>query len=172
MQLAWLAGQLEECKSLGCKVVILSHIPLIHEATKYSTFVWNADDVIQLLHQYPIHTSTPPSSSFSSFSTSSFSSSSPSSAPPSPSSSASFSGVALVIAGHDHDGGYARDSAGIHHLTLASPLECNADISEAAFAHVEVFRDRLVLVGKGKVPSLELPFSCCPLSLPLFPPIN
>jgi len=28
-----------------------------------------------------------------------------------------------VFAGHDHKGGYALDENGIHHVTLASPLE-------------------------------------------------
>merc|ERR1719329_1937283 len=30
--------------------------------------------------------------------------------------------VSAVIAGHDHAGGYAVDSAGIHHVTMNSPL--------------------------------------------------
>lgn len=30
--------------------------------------------------------------------------------------------VVAVVAGHDHDGGYATDTAGIHHVTLNSPL--------------------------------------------------
>jgi len=30
--------------------------------------------------------------------------------------------VVAVLAGHDHDGGYAVDSAGLHHITMNSPL--------------------------------------------------
>eukprot|EP00971_Amphidinium_carterae_P100041 1978320-Amphidinium_carterae.1 len=30
--------------------------------------------------------------------------------------------VAAVLAGHDHSGGYAVDDAGIHHITMNSPL--------------------------------------------------
>jgi manganese-dependent ADP-ribose/CDP-alcohol diphosphatase len=44
--------------------------------------------------------------------------------------------VAAFIAGHDHDGGYALDAAGIHHIVPPSPLEC--DVDELAHGHVTV----------------------------------
>ena len=50
--------------------------------------------------------------------------------------------VAAFIAGHDHDGGYAVDLAGIHHLVLPSPLEC--DLNELAFGHITVHSSSIV----------------------------
>lgn len=44
--------------------------------------------------------------------------------------------VAAFIAGHDHDGGYAVDKFGIHHLVLPSPLECAKD--EVAYGHMTI----------------------------------
>lgn len=44
--------------------------------------------------------------------------------------------VAAFFAGHDHDGGYAMDSMGIHHIVPPSPLECGID--EPAHGHVTV----------------------------------
>ena len=60
-------------------------------------------------------------------------------------------GVVAVVAGHDHEGGFAAASAtgGVHHLTLASPLECGP--GEVAYGAVDVYLDRLVVRGRGKV---------------------
>ena len=65
--------------------------------------------------------------------------------------------VALVLAGHDHKGGYHHEgpgeagrAGGTHHLTLDSPLECLVGKGEEAFGTIEVFDDRLVLQHKGK----------------------
>lgn len=56
------------------------------------------------------------------------------------------SGVVLaVIAGHDHPGYYVRDSAGVHHLTFASPLNLGAD--GHAYGIVAVHDDHLELRG-------------------------
>ena len=44
--------------------------------------------------------------------------------------------VAAFFAGHDHDGGYAMDSMGIHHIVPPSPLECG--VGEPAHGHVTV----------------------------------
>ena len=44
--------------------------------------------------------------------------------------------VAAFIAGHDHDGGYAVDEIGIHHLVLPSPLECAKN--EVAYGHITI----------------------------------
>ena len=41
-----------------------------------------------------------------------------------------------VIAGHDHAGGYAEDKAGLHHLTLCSPLVCAPEEDAAATLEV------------------------------------
>ena len=58
--------------------------------------------------------------------------------------------VAAVFAGHDHDGGYAEDAGGTHHLVPAAPLEC-AD-GEVSFGHLDCYEDRLVLHWRGKTP--------------------
>ena len=44
--------------------------------------------------------------------------------------------VVAVICAHDHDGGYHRDAAGVHHLTLRSPL--NRGAAGSAFGAVSV----------------------------------
>jgi hypothetical protein len=44
--------------------------------------------------------------------------------------------VACFISGHDHDGGYAMDEAGIHHIVLPAPLECA--VGEVAYGHIKV----------------------------------
>ena len=62
--------------------------------------------------------------------------------------------VVAVFAGHDHKGGYAVDSAGVHHVTLPSPLNCGSD--GAAHANVHVYADRLHVEGCGLVPSREI----------------
>lgn len=55
-------------------------------------------------------------------------------------------------AGHDHDGGYAVDEMGVHHMVPAAPLECV--VGEDAFGHVEVLPDDrgLRVVWSGKLP--------------------
>lgn len=62
--------------------------------------------------------------------------------------------VVAVLAGHEHDGGYVQDAKGIHHVTLASPLESPPD--QVAFGSVDVFPDRLELRGRGTVSSRTL----------------
>mmetsp|Transcript_8020 Transcript_8020/g.22793 ORF Transcript_8020/g.22793 Transcript_8020/m.22793 type:complete len:87 (-) Transcript_8020:2119-2379(-) len=63
--------------------------------------------------------------------------------------------VVACFYGHDHDGGEAVDSHGIHHITLASPLECLP--SENAWGILRGDSDGgLVLEGHGKVPSLTI----------------
>ncbi len=59
-----------------------------------------------------------------------------------------------MIAGHNHRGGYARDSEGMHHVTLQSPLT-----HAESFGYIDVFDDRLEVVGGGgAIPSRALPF--------------
>ena len=50
--------------------------------------------------------------------------------------------VVAVICAHDHDGGYHRDAAGVHHLTLRSPL--NRGAAGSAFGAVS---ERVCLGG-------------------------
>ena len=62
--------------------------------------------------------------------------------------------VAAVFAGHDHQGGYAVDDAGVHHITMPSPLNCGSN--DLAHANVTVFADRLRVDGCGIVPSRDI----------------
>lgn len=64
--------------------------------------------------------------------------------------------VVAVFAGHDHAGGYTRDAAGVHHVTLAAPLETPPPLP--CHAVVEVHETALVLRGFGRLPSRLLPF--------------
>ncbi|KAK3132643.1 hypothetical protein QOZ80_6AG0525580 [Eleusine coracana subsp. coracana] len=64
--------------------------------------------------------------------------------------------VKACFAGHDHQGGYCVDSHGVHHRALEAALECPPGTS--AFGRVEVYRDRLVLVGSDRMANTEMRF--------------
>lgn len=58
--------------------------------------------------------------------------------------------VVAVIAGHDHDAGYAVDLAsGIHHVTFLSPLICPPGSGYTGAATVTCYQDRAEIVGHG-----------------------
>lgn len=84
-QIVWLRQTLETAHAAGRKVLVFTHVPLYAPATKPKTVMWNAEDVMEVLHEFAEVVST-------------------------------------VVAGHDHAGGYAVDPAGIHHVTMNSPL--------------------------------------------------
>jgi hypothetical protein len=71
--------------------------------------------------------------------------------------------VVSFISGHDHDGGFATDSHGIHHIVPCSPIEC--DEGEMSFGVFEIYaNERAVKIDwTGKLPprvwgeSLDLP---------------
>jgi manganese-dependent ADP-ribose/CDP-alcohol diphosphatase len=69
--------------------------------------------------------------------------------------------VVACFYGHDHEGGYRVDDAGIHHVTFQSPLNSVASGPEPRRAHatVSMYSDRLELDGAGIVRSRVLPFS-------------
>lgn len=58
--------------------------------------------------------------------------------------------VVAFIAGHDHTGGYAVDTSGIHHITPPAPLEC--DEGQMAYGHIEVYENHMEMVWTGKLP--------------------
>lgn len=60
----------------------------------------------------------------------------------------------LWMAGHDHDGQYAVDGTGMHHMVPPAPLEC--EYGEKAFGVMEVQRDRFVVHWTGKLPPAPL----------------
>jgi manganese-dependent ADP-ribose/CDP-alcohol diphosphatase len=62
----------------------------------------------------------------------------------------SYPNVVAYFAGHDHDGGYAVDEAGIHHVVAPAPLEC--DEGEVAYGRVAVYEDHMELKWTGKTP--------------------
>ena len=65
--------------------------------------------------------------------------------------------VAMVIAGHYHSGGYCFDDrTGTHHVTLQSPLH-TTESEPLAHCTVEVWHDRIHILGHGIVPSRCLP---------------
>ncbi|XP_077314875.1 manganese-dependent ADP-ribose/CDP-alcohol diphosphatase-like isoform X1 [Lithobates pipiens] len=73
--------------------------------------------------------------------------------------------VVCYFAGHDHSGGYHQDSHGIHHVTMEGVIESPPDSN--AFGTVDVYEDRMVLRGRGRVKSRVLayremsPAFCC-----------
>jgi manganese-dependent ADP-ribose/CDP-alcohol diphosphatase len=60
--------------------------------------------------------------------------------------------VVAYFAGHEHGGGYAFRN-GIHHVTMQSMVNAPKD---GAWGTVEVYADRLRLVGHGSQPSMTL----------------
>ncbi|CAK0797966.1 unnamed protein product [Prorocentrum cordatum] len=58
--------------------------------------------------------------------------------------------VVAVLAGHDHDGGYAVDpDSGVHHVTFMSPMICEPGSGRSGAATVCCFEDHAELVGHG-----------------------
>ena len=54
--------------------------------------------------------------------------------------------VAMVVCGHDHNGGYFYDAvSSVHHLTLSSPL--NLGTNGHAYGLIEAYADRIELHG-------------------------
>lgn len=64
--------------------------------------------------------------------------------------------VKVCLAGHDHKGGYSVDRHGVHHRTFEAALECPPGTN--AFGYIDVFDNRLSLVGTGKMENTELCF--------------
>ena len=110
-QLAWLARTLDEAGRRGDAVVVLSHLPLYHEAASWRNVAYDAPDAARVM--------------------------------------AEAGNVCCVLAGHSHRGGFATDSAGIHHVTVEATLT-----HETAFAVATCRSDgSLDLAGQGAVPS-------------------
>lgn len=65
--------------------------------------------------------------------------------------------VKVCLAGHDHKGGYYIDSYGIHHRVLEAALECPP--GSDAFGYVDVYDDRLCLLGMDRMRSTEMVFN-------------
>ena len=63
--------------------------------------------------------------------------------------------VVCVFQGHDHSGGYVVDAEGVHFVTMPSPLNAPKE-DQRAHARVDVHEDRLVIHGRGIVPSRAL----------------
>ncbi|KAM8945707.1 manganese-dependent ADP-ribose/CDP-alcohol diphosphatase-like [Pelodytes ibericus] len=63
----------------------------------------------------------------------------------------SHSSVVCYMAGHDHNGGYHKDSHGIYHITMEGVIESPPGTN--AFATAYVYKDRMVLNGRGRVKS-------------------
>ncbi|EME29698.1 hydrolase [Galdieria sulphuraria] len=48
-QLEWLENELQHCQR---KVIVMGHIPLVEEASDAAHLVWNAEQVLDILHRY------------------------------------------------------------------------------------------------------------------------
>ncbi|XP_074302389.1 manganese-dependent ADP-ribose/CDP-alcohol diphosphatase-like [Silene latifolia] len=64
--------------------------------------------------------------------------------------------VKVCLSGHDHKGGYSIDSHGIHHRVLEAALECPPGVD--AFGHVDVYEDRVSLIGTDRMQSTDMVF--------------
>ncbi|EPS64271.1 hypothetical protein M569_10510 [Genlisea aurea] len=65
--------------------------------------------------------------------------------------------VKACLSGHDHRGGYATDSRGICHRVFEAALECPP--GSDAYGRIDVFDDRLSVIGVGRMKSQEMVFS-------------
>ncbi|XP_027901807.1 manganese-dependent ADP-ribose/CDP-alcohol diphosphatase-like isoform X3 [Vigna unguiculata] len=65
--------------------------------------------------------------------------------------------VKACLAGHDHKGGYSIDSHGIHHRVFEAALECPPGTN--AFGYIDVYDDRISLVGTDRMESTDMHFS-------------
>ncbi|KAK3037510.1 hypothetical protein RJ639_030318 [Escallonia herrerae] len=68
-----------------------------------------------------------------------------------------YSCVKVCLAGHGHKGGHSIDSHGVHHQVLEAALECPPGTN--AFGYVDVFDDRLSLIGTDRMESTEMVFT-------------
>ncbi|XP_071709796.1 manganese-dependent ADP-ribose/CDP-alcohol diphosphatase [Rutidosis leptorrhynchoides] len=65
--------------------------------------------------------------------------------------------VKVCLGGHDHKGGHSVDSRGVHHRVLEAALECPPGTD--AFGYIDVFEDRLSLIGSDRMASTEMVFN-------------
>ncbi|KAK9278295.1 hypothetical protein L1049_027860 [Liquidambar formosana] len=65
--------------------------------------------------------------------------------------------VKVCLAGHDHKGGHSIDSYGVHHRVFEAALECPPDTD--AFGYIDVYDDRLSLVGTDRMKSTDMIFN-------------
>jgi len=123
-QLRFLETELEHAVKLKQFAVVITHVPLQPGSCSSSCLVWNYQDVLQVLDKY------------------------------SAGKNGGEGGVVLVLAGHDHKGGYALDPAGVHHVTLASPLEAPDCLAHGI---LRLTPRGLYLKGFGEVKDVPLP---------------
>ncbi|KAF5730896.1 manganese-dependent ADP-ribose/CDP-alcohol diphosphatase-like isoform X1 [Tripterygium wilfordii] len=65
--------------------------------------------------------------------------------------------VKVCLAGHEHSGGHSIDAYGVHHRVLEAALECPP--GKDAYGYIDVYDDRLSLVGTNCMESTEMCFS-------------
>lgn len=69
----------------------------------------------------------------------------------------SYKCVKACLAGHYHKGGYFVDAHGIHHRVFEAALECPPGSN--AFGYIDVYEDRISLLGTDRMMSTEMVFS-------------
>ncbi len=65
--------------------------------------------------------------------------------------------MVAYLAGHDHDGGFAWDTCGLLHITVPAVIETPP--GNQCCGVVEVYKDRVDIVGFGRVPQLTIPLT-------------
>ena len=60
--------------------------------------------------------------------------------------------VVLVLAGHNHDGGFSVDDSNVPHVTFPSPLETDPAVLDCS-ALIEIHKNKINIIGRGAVPS-------------------
>ena len=68
-----------------------------------------------------------------------------------------YDNVLAYVAGHDHDGGAAKDEKGVQHITLEGVVETRPGVQ--CFATVNIFNDKICCMGSGRIPNYTIEFN-------------
>ena len=63
--------------------------------------------------------------------------------------------VVLVLAGHDHNGGYVEQN-GVHFVTFPSPMVSKNKYEDQAHGIIDIYQDRIEIIGRGTVETRTL----------------
>lgn len=132
-QLAWLRGELASARAAGERVVLSCHIPLLPARVREKKIEgggWLTFDALEDKNDCLVYDFEEALAVVTEHA----------------------DVVAAVFSGHDHEGSFGEDAAGVPHVAFQSPLTHN----EVAHAVVVVHGDRLEVRGEGAVPSREL----------------
>jgi manganese-dependent ADP-ribose/CDP-alcohol diphosphatase len=134
-QLEWLAETLVLALESNEKCVLASHVSFIPGSNSMSCVVWNYQEVLDVLWNprgWKAGNGNGKRESVTTFSE---------------------TPVIACMYGHSHKGGSCVDPRGIVHITFQAPLEAVGDSVAYATVHVDLVEGKMIVDGKGSVPS-------------------